>query len=119
MWTKHGSTYYKEEYRLTEIILDVYNKYLTEIRKDEKKKLSAELKAQMGQEAEMQSKLSSLQTEYNTSDDKRKEELDEELSLLMEKAAKCKETTVEILGKINQLTKEIMELSLKQGRVTI
>jgi len=118
MWTKDGSSYYKEEYRLTEIILDVYNKYLTEIRKDEKKKLSAELKLQMENSTKLQAQLANLETEYNSSDEQRKEELDGELSSLNEEIANCKETTIGILNKINQLTQEIKELSLKQGRVT-
>ena len=119
MWTKYGSLYYKEEYRLTEIILDVYNKYLTEIRKDEKKKLSAELKSQMENRVKLQTQLANLETEYNTSDEQRKEELEEELASLREETEKCKETTVGILSRINQVTQEIKELSLKQGRVTI
>lgn len=119
MWTKYGSLYYKEEYRLTEIILDVYNKYLTEIRKDEKKKLSAELKSQMENSVKLQTQLANLETEYNTSDEQRKEELEEELASLREETEKCKETTVGILSRINQVTQEIKELSLKQGRVTI
>ena len=119
MWTKHGSTYYKEEFRLTEIILDVYNKYLTEIRKDEKKKLSAELKVQMEKDATLQSQLTALETEYNTSDDQRKEELETDLTILRDSTAQCKETMLEILSKINKLTQEIRELSIKQGRVTI
>ena len=119
MWTRHGSLYYKEEYRLTEIILDVYNKYLTEIRKDEKKKLSAELKSLMENSVKLQAQLANLETEYNTSDETRKEELDGELASLREETEKCKETTVGILSRINQLTQEIKELSVKQGRVTI
>ena len=119
MWTKYGSLYYKEEYRLTEIILDVYNKYLTEIRKDEKKKLSAELKSQMENSVKLQTQLANLETEYNTSDEQRKEELEAELASLREETEKCKETTVGILSRINQVTQEIKELSLKQGRVTI
>ena len=110
-----NTVHYKEEYRLTEIILDVYNKYLTEIRKDEKKKLSAELKSQMENSVKLQTQLANLETEYNTSDEQRKEELEAELASLREETEKCKETTVGILSRINQVTQEIKELSLKQG----
>ena len=119
MWTKHGSTYYKEEYRLTEIILDVYGKYLTEIRKEEKKKLSAELKTQMENSTKLKQQLADLETEYNSSDEQQKIELEEKLANLRVSCSQSNETLVGILNRINNLTQEIKELSQKQGRVTI
>ena len=73
----------------------------------------------MENSVKLQTQLANLETEYNTSDEQRKEELEEELASLREETEKCKETTVGILSRINQVTQEIKELSLKQERVTI
>ena len=119
MWTKHGSTYYKEEFRISEIILDVYSKYIMEIRKDEKMKLSAELKVQMEAENKLKSDLESLEAKYETSDDTEKEKLSEEIAEMKNNYANCSKKAIEILKRINELTQEIKDLSLTQGRVTI
>ena len=119
MWTKHGSTYYKEEFRISEIILDVYSKYIMEIRKDEKMKLSAELKVQMEAENKLKSDLESLEAKYETSDDTEKEKLSEEIAEMKNNYANCSQKAIEILKRINELTQEIKDLSLTQGRVTI
>ena len=110
MWTKYGSMYYKEEFRLSEIILDLCSKYVMEIRKDEKQKLSAELKSTMETSQKLKSQISEMENNSDNADD---------LENLRVEYEKCNSRTMEILSKINQLTQEIKELSLKQGRVTI
>ncbi|MBO7572671.1 MAG: DNA primase [Bacteroidales bacterium] len=115
MWEKHGSTYYKEENKLGEIITDVYRKYVLEIRKDEKKRLSAELKAQMETGKKLKSKLATLEANWNSEDENQSEEIE----MLKKESAENDNKTIEILKKINAITQEIKDLSITQGRVTI
>lgn len=110
MWEKHGSVYYKEENKLGEIITDVYRKYLLEIRKDEKRQLSAELKEQMETGKKLKSELASLEANGNSEDD---------IEKLRSEAAEIDNKNIEILKRINEITQEIKELSITQGRVTI
>ena len=110
MWEKHGSVYYKEENKLGEIITDVYRKYLLEIRKDEKRQLSAELKEQMETGKKLKSELASLEANGNSEDD---------IEKLRSEATDIDNKTIEILKRINEITQEIKELSITQGRVTI
>ncbi|MBO7480525.1 MAG: DNA primase [Bacteroidales bacterium] len=110
MWEKHGSVYYKEEYKLGEIITDVYRKYLMEIRKDEKRQLSAELKEQMERSKKLKSELASLEANGNSND---------EIENTRSEAAEIDNKAIEILKRINEITQEIKELSITQGRVTI
>ncbi len=110
MWEKHGSVYYKEENKLGEIITDVYRKYLLEIRKDEKRQLSAELKEQMETGKKLKSELASLEANGNSED---------EIEKLRSEATDIDNKTIEILKRINEITQEIKELSITQGRVTI
>ena len=110
MWERHGSVYYKEENRLGEIITDVYRKYLMEIRKDEKRQLSAELKVQMEMSKKLQSELATIEA-YGNSED--------EIEKLRSDAAESDKKSIEILKRINEITQEIKELSITQGRVTI
>lgn len=110
MWEKHGSVYYKEENKLGEIITDVYRKYLLEIRKDEKRQLSAELKEQMETGKKLKSELASLEANGNSED---------EIEKLRSEAAEIDNKNIEILKRINEITQEIKELSITQGRVTI
>lgn len=110
MWERHGSVYYKEENRLGEIITDVYRKYLMEIRKDEKRQLSAELKVQMEMSKKLQSELATIEENGNSED---------EIEKLRSDAAESDKKSIEILKRINEITQEIKELSITQGRVTI
>ena len=110
MWEKHGSVYYKEENKLGEIITDVYRKYLLEIRKDEKRQLSVELKEQMETGKKLKSELASLEANGNSED---------EIEKLRSEATEIDNKNIEILKRINEITQEIKELSITQGRVTI
>ena len=110
MWERHGSVYYKEENRLGEIITDVYRKYLMEIRKDEKRQLSAELKVQMEMSKKLQSELATIEANGNS---------ENEIEKLRSDAAESDKKSIEILKRINEITQEIKELSITQGRVTI
>ena len=119
MWTRHGSAYYKEDFRISEIILDVYSKYIMELRKDEKMKLSAELKAQMEAEKKLKSDLESIEAKYEAGDEAEKENLSADIAEIKNNYTICSQKTFEILKRINELTQEIKDLSLTQGRVTI
>lgn len=110
MWERHGSVYYKEENKLGEIITDVYRKYLMEIRKDEKRQLSAELKVQMETSKRLKSELATIEANGNSED---------EIEKLRSDAAESDNKSIEILKRINEITQEIKELSITQGRVTI
>lgn len=115
MWTKHGSSYFKEELMLPEIIIDVHGKYLLEIRKDEKKRLTSEMMQQSEANAKLQSQISALEGEHitdgnNTSD---------EIARLKNELANGEAKLQDIVKKITEANTEIKDLSLQQGRVTI
>lgn len=112
IWTKHGSVYYSEESRLSEIILDVCNKYLIEVKKDKKHKLSAELKRQIETSTKQQSQLAMLEQEY--ANDTTNEQLAEEIAALKATCEATKAQTMDTMKSIKDITDEITELSLKK-----
>ncbi len=112
IWTKNGSVYYGEEARLPEIIIDVCNKYLIEVKKDKKRKLSAELKRQIETNTKQQSQLAMLEQEY--ANDTTNEQLAEEIAALKANYEATKALTMDSMKSIKDITDEITELSLKQ-----
>ncbi|MBO4613898.1 MAG: DNA primase [Bacteroidales bacterium] len=112
IWTKNGSVYYGEESRLSEIIIDVCNKYLIEVKKDKKRKLSAELKRQIETSTKQQSQLAMLEQEY--ANDTTNEQLAEEIAALKANCEATKAQTMDTMKSIKEITDEITELSLKQ-----
>ena len=112
IWTKNGSVYYGEEARLPEIIIDVCNKYLLEVKKEKKRKLSSELKKQIETTAKQKSQLAMLEQEAaNTTDNK---QLEEEIVALKANCEASNAQTMETMKSIKEITDEITELSLKQ-----
>lgn len=106
MWTKHGVAYYKEEHRLSEIVIDMYQKYMTEIHKEEKKIQTNELKNTMLQVEQLRQKLAIEQDETQR-------------LILQNEFDAANERTSSILKRISEINTEINDLSLKQGRVSI
>ncbi len=112
MWTKHGAAYFKEELRLAEIVMDVFQKYMAEIYKDEKKKLSEEMKNLTAINANLQSQISELEAQTENIDTNKLNTLKAEYEAGYEKLKN-------ILKRIGEINTQIKDLSLKQGRVTI
>lgn len=110
IWTKNGATYFKEELRLPEIVIDIYNKYMVEILKDDKKNISDEMK-------ELSKSITEQKKQYeNMSAD---EQDAENKALLKAEIEKKEERLNALLTKNSILNTKLNELLLKQGRVTI
>lgn len=112
IWTKNGSVYYGEETRLPEIIIDVCNKYLIEVKKDKKRHLSAELKKLIETSTKQKSQLSTLEQEF--ANDTANEQLAEEIEALKANCEAFNSKAMETMKSIKEITDEITELSLKQ-----
>ena len=112
IWTKNGSVYYGEETRLPEIIIDVCNKYLIEVKKDKKRHLSAELKKLIETNTKQKSQLSTLEQEFTN--DTANEQLAEEIEALKANCEASNAQAMETMKSIKEITDEITELSLKQ-----
>ncbi len=112
IWTKNGSVYYGEETRLPEIIIDVCNKYLIEVKKDKKRHLSAELKKLIETNTKQKSQLSTLEQEF--ANDTANEQLAEEIEALKANYETSNAQAMETMKSIKEITDEITELSLKQ-----
>ncbi len=112
IWTKNGSVYYGEETRLPEIIIDVCNKYLIEVKKDKKRHLSAELKKLIETNTKQKSQLSTLEQEF--ANDTANEQLAEEIEALKANCETTNAQAMETMKSIKEITDEITELSLKQ-----
>ena len=112
IWTKNGSVYYGEETRLPEIIIDVCNKYLIEVKKDKKRHLSAELKKLIETSTKQKSQLSTLEQEFTN--DTANEQLAEEIEALKANYEASNAQAMETMKSIKEITDEITELSLKQ-----
>ena len=112
IWTKNGSVYYGEETRLPEIIIDVCNKYLIEVKKDKKRHLSAELKKLIETSTKQKSQLSTLEQEF--ANDTANEQLAEEIEALKANCEASNAQAMETMKSIKEITDEITELSLKQ-----
>ena len=112
IWTKNGSVYYGEETRLPEIIIDVCNKYLIEVKKDKKRHLSAELKKLIETSTKQKSQLSTLEQEF--ANDTANEQLAEEIEALKANYEASNAQAMETMKSIKEITDEITELSLKQ-----
>ena len=112
IWTKNGSVYYGEETRLPEIIIDVCNKYLIEVKKDKKRHLSAELKKLIETNTKQKSQLSTLEQEFTN--DTANEQLAEEIEALKANYEASNAQAMETMKSIKEITDEITELSLKQ-----
>ena len=112
IWTKNGSVYYGEETRLPEIIIDVCNKYLIEVKKDKKRHLSAELKKLIETNTKQKTQLSTLEQEF--ANDTANEQLAEEIEALKANCEASNAQAMETMKSIKEITDEITELSLKQ-----
>lgn len=112
IWTKNGSVYYGEETRLPEIIIDVCNKYLIEVKKDKKRHLSAELKKLIETNTKQKSQLSTLEQEF--ANDTANEQLAEEIEALKANCEASNAQAMETMKSIKEITDDITELSLKQ-----
>ena len=112
IWTKNGSVYYGEETRLPEIIIDVCNKYLIEVKKDKKRHLSAELKKLIETNTKQKTQLSTLEQEFTN--DTANEQLAEEIEALKANCEASNAQAMETMKSIKEITDEITELSLKQ-----
>ena len=112
IWTKNGSVYYGEETRLPEIIIDVCNKYLIEVKKDKKRHLSAELKKLIETNTKQKTQLSTLEQEF--ANDTANEQLAEEIEALKANYEASNAQAMETMKSIKEITDEITELSLKQ-----
>ncbi len=112
IWTRNGSVYYGEETRLPEIIIDVCNKYLIEVKKDKKRHLSAELKKLIETSTKQKSQLSTLEQEF--ANDTANEQLAEEIEALKANCETTNAQAMETMKSIKEITDEITELSLKQ-----
>ena len=112
IWTKNGSVYYGEETRLPEIIIDVCNKYLIEVKKDKKRHLSAELKKLIETNTKQKSQLTTLEQEF--ANDTANEQLAEEIEALKANCETTNAQAMETMKSIKEITDEITELSLKQ-----
>ena len=112
IWTKNGSVYYGEETRLPEIIIDVCNKYLIEVKKDKKRHLSTELKKLIETNTKQKSQLSTLEQEFTN--DTAHKQLAEEIEALKANCEASNAQAMETMKSIKEITDEITELSLKQ-----
>lgn len=112
IWTKNGSVYYGEETRLPEIIIDVCNKYLIEVKKDKKRHLSTELKKLIETNTKQKSQLSTLEQEFTN--DTANKQLAEEIEALKANCEASNAQAMETMKSIKEITDEITELSLKQ-----
>ncbi len=111
IWKKHGVSYFMEELRLPEIVMDVYNKYSVEVLKDERKTISNKMKALSKTITEQKTQLANL----NTDDDQEAEHIVK----LKAEIENNEETLKELLTNNIILNTKINKLLLKQGRVTI